>query len=163
MIWRNVMKYPVLIMGVIMFLIFINQETTKVWWENKVMRRFIPSTCDAVKDRVDVKAPKEWKMECPGTQLLVITIDFSPTAKGLNEQRILMYKHLANTLSELAHHAHGETLEYLKNIKVILKHKSLHITSMTDGQAVSKFTILKEEKEILEHLKLTVKVGEKIP
>ena len=146
-----------------MFLIFINQETTKNWWENKVMRRFIPSTCDAVKDRVYPKAPKEWKMECPGTQLLVITIDFKTTAKNITEQRVMMYKQLANTLTELAHYSNIETLEFLKNIKVILKHKTLQITSATDGQAVAQFTKLKEQKAILEHLKLTVKVGEKFP
>lgn len=163
MIWRNALKYPVLIIGIILFVIFLNQESTKKWWNQEVKRSRIPSTCDAVLDRVKPKAPKNWSLECPGTQLLVVNIEFDKTEKSHKEQRIVMYKEIANNFSRLAHFSNTETLEYLKYVKLVLKHKNLEITSMTDGQAVAKFVKLKRQEDILQHLKLTVKVSEKTP
>lgn len=154
------MKYPVLILGIIMFGIFISQDSTKKWW-NKISRRYIPSTCNAVMDRVQKKAPSTWDLECPGTQLLILTVDFEKTAKSHQEQRVMMYKEVANDLSRLAQFSNIETLEYLKHIKLILKHPHLEITAITDGQAVAKFKVLKRQEEILQHLRLTVKVSEK--
>lgn len=162
MIWQKVMKYPVLVMGIIMFLIFLNQETTKVWWA-KVKRRYVPSTCDAVLSRVETKAPKEWKLECPGTQLLVIQLEIDHPAKSSQQLRVMMYKEVANNLTKLASYANIETLEYLKNIRLILKHKDLTIISQTDGQAVAQFKTLKQKQDILNHLSLTVKVREISP
>lgn len=163
MIWSKAMKYPVLIIGIILFIIFINEETTKKWWYQKVKRSRIPSTCDAVLDRVAPKAPKSWSLECPGTQLLVIDVKFETTAKSSKEQRVIMYKELANNLSRLAKFSNIETLEFLKNIKLNMKHKDLEINSLTDGQAVAKFINLKRQEDILKHLQLTVKVSEKVP
>lgn len=156
------MKYPVLIVGIVLFGIFLSQDSTKKWW-NKISRRYVPSTCDAVMDRVAPKAPKNWEMECPGTQFLVINIDFAKTAKSHAEQRVLMYKEIANNLTRLAHYSNIETLEFLKHIKLIMRHKNLQILAQTDGQAVAKYKVLKRKEEILKHLQLTVKVNEKIP
>lgn len=163
MIWAKAMKYPVLIIGIILFAIFISQESTKKWWNQEVKRSRIPSTCDAVLDRVKPKSPSSWELECPGTQLLVINVNFETTANSHKEQRVMMYKEVANTLTKLAHYSNVETLEFLKHIKLILKHKNLEITSVTDGQAVAKFKYLKQKDQILQHLKLTVKVSEKTP
>lgn len=161
MIWAKAMKYPVLVVGIIMFVIFINQESTKKWWNEEVKRSRIPSTCDAVKDRVAPKAPSNWELECPGTQLLIINIDFEKSGNTHKEQRVLMYKEIANNLTRLANFSNIETLEFLKNIKMIMKHKTIEITSLTDGQAVARFKTLKSKDAILKHLRLTVKVSEK--
>lgn len=174
------MKYPVLIVGIVLFGIFLSQDSTKKWW-NKISRRYVPSTCDAVMDRVAKKAPSSWDMECPDTQALVINIKFDKTAKSHTEQRVLMYKQLANTYSKLAHFANVrlayfdekeqkqknynevETLERLPLVRVNLTHPQLAIASQSDGQAIAKYLVLKREEAILKHLQLTVKVTEKTP
>jgi len=173
---KGIMKYPVLVMGVILFAIFLSQDTTKKWW-NLQKRRFTPSTCDAVKDKVNKTSPSNWSIECPTIQLLILTVDFDEKAKDFRSQRIMMYRQLANIYSKFAHIANTrldyiedgkqkhyneiESLERLEAVRIILKNEQLLITSQSDGQAVSKFIKLKRPEQISEHLKLTVKVSEK--
>ncbi len=170
------MKYPVLVMGLIMFGIFLSQETTQKWW-SKQMARYIPSTCSAVKDRVMKKAPSSWSIECEGTNFLRLTVPFEKELKDPKNLRIAMYRELANLYAQFANNANVamkyvedkkvkvyneiETLEHLKNIQIIMKSKNLEIISQSDGQAVARFIDLKRKSEIAEHLKLTVKVSEK--
>ena len=173
---RNTMKYPVLVMGLIMFGISLSQESTQKWW-SKAMARYIPSTCSAVVDRVTKKAPSSWVMECEGTDFLRLTVPFDKELKDPNDLRIAMYRELANLYAQFASHANVamkyvednkakvyneiETLEHLKHIQIIMKSNKLEIISQSDGQAVAKFINLKRKSEIAEHLKLTVKVSEK--
>jgi hypothetical protein len=159
MIWKNTMKYPVLAIGVILFGLFITDPKTKKFWENS-KRRFIPSTCDAVKDRVEIKSPQTWELECPGTQLLIIKIQHDPAGRNLQVLRSQMYKNLANSYANLARFSNPETLSYLKFIELIVEHPRLTIRSKTDGQAVVEMLKLKTQSDIANHLKLTVKVRE---
>jgi hypothetical protein len=173
---RNTMKYPVLVMGLIMFGIFLSQESTQKWW-TKQMSRYKPSTCLAVKDRVAKKAPSSWSMECENTSFLRLTIDFNKELKNPKDIRIVMYRELANIYAQFANNANIplkyvednkvkvyneiETLEHLQVIQIIMKSKKLEIISQSEGQAVAKFIGLKRKSDIAEHLKLTVKVSEK--
>jgi hypothetical protein len=170
------MKFPVLIMGLVMFGIFVSQDTTKIWW-NKTKMRYIPSTCKSVQERVLKKAPSSWKLECSSTSFLVVTIQFNKEVKKENMLRVAMYRQIANLYKEFARYANIpleyteegkkkvyneiETLERLEKIQLNLEHPSLKITTQSDGQAVAKFLTLKRPEDIANHLKLTVKVGEK--
>lgn len=176
MFGKNAMKYPALVMGIIMFVIFLSQNSTQKWLSGH-KRRFIPSTCDSVKDRVNIKAPGSWSMECPTTNFLVLTIEFAEKAKDPKMTRVLMYRELANIYSKFAHYANipleyvednkrkvyneVETLERLKDVRIILQNDQYIITSQSDGQAIAKFLDLKRKEQIAEHLRLTVKVSEK--
>lgn len=173
---KNTMKYPILVMGLIMFGIFLSQETTHKWWA-KQKTRFIPSTCKAVMERVEKKAPSNWELECLAVNFLKVDIEFDKTIKDPKKTRMVMYRQLANLYSQFAQFANVplpyvednktkvyneiETLERLQIIQINLKGPKLLITSQSDGQAVAKFITLKRTQEIAEHLKLTVKVGEK--
>ena len=173
---RNTMKYPVLVMGLIMFGIFLSQDTTKKWW-NKQKARLIPSTCKAVIDRVQKKAPRGWEMECLNTKFLTLSINFNKEAKSKRLLRVAMYRELANIYTQFAQFANVplkyiedgkektyneiETLEHLNDIQIKLKHSTLEINSQSDGQAVARFLVIKRPAQIAEHLRLTVKVSEK--
>lgn len=159
MIWKKTLKYPVLVVGVILFALFLSDPKTAEWWE-KSQRRFIPSTCDAVKDRVAPKAPESWSLSCPTIHLLVVNIEHNTADSGLLVLRPQMYKHLANSLSALAKYSNIETLEFLKSVEIIIEHPRLSIRSKTDGEAVAQILKLKSQQEIAQHLKLTVKVKE---
>ena len=176
MFGKKLMKYPVLIMGMIMFGVFLTQDTTAVWW-NKVKGRYIPSTCKVLSERIMEKAPPEWEFECLSTDFLLVRVFFDKEPKKKNMLRLTMYRQLANIYKEIATLANIpieyveddkkkvyneiETLERLEHIKVVLRHPKLMIVSQSDGQAVAKFLTLKRPEQIAEHLKLTVKVGEK--
>ena len=172
---KNTMKYPVLVMGLIMFGIFMSQNSTKKWW-SKQKSRLIPSTCNSVIDRVKRKAPSSWKMECLSTSFLTLNLSFTKDLKAKENLRIAMYKELANIYVQFANYANIqlsyiennktktyneiETLEHLRDIQIRLKHTNLEINSQSDGQAVAKFIKLKRSSQIAEHLRLTVKVVE---
>jgi hypothetical protein len=161
MIWQRALKYPILIVGVVLFALFLSDPNTKRWWE-KSKRRFIPSTCDAIVDRTAPKSPDSWTLDCPGTQLLIITVEHDPAARSLNVLRSNMYKELANSYKKLAHISNPETMEYLKNVEIIIKHPRISVRSKTDGQAVTELLKKKDQKSIAQHLKLTVKVQENL-
>ena len=160
MILRKALKYPVLIIGIVLFVLYLLDPKTSEYW-SKQGRRFIPSTCDALVDRTEPKASDDWSFSCPGTQLLILKI---PVEEIDDEKfpatRIRMYKFLANSLVKLSQISNPETMEYLQNIKVILEHPRLKILAKTDGNAVNKFINMNDQEKIAEHLKLTVRIKE---
>lgn len=176
MLLKGIMKNPVLIMGIVLFGLFLSQATTKDWW-TKQKRRFTPSTCDVIKDKVLKKSPDNWEIECPTTQLLILNIAFGKKAKDFKQQRIMMYRQLANNYTKFAqlantrlyyvedgkrkHYDEIESLERLQVIRINMRNELLEITSQSDGEAVSKFINIKRPEQIAQHLKLTVRVSEK--
>jgi translation initiation factor 2B subunit (eIF-2B alpha/beta/delta family) len=176
MFTKNIMKFPVLIMGLVMFGIFVSQDTTKIWWD-KVKVRYIPSTCKSIQERVIKKSPDKWNLECKSIDFLIVTIPFDKELKKKNMLRVAMYRQIANLYKDLARFANTplhyiedgkqktyneiETLERLQNIQLVLEHPTLKIITQSDGQAVAKFLKLRRPEDIANHLKLTVKVGEK--
>lgn len=158
MIWKNAFKYPILTVGIIMFIVFLMNPKTHEYWK-KHTHRFIPNTCSAVVDRVKVKAPSEWEFDCPGTQLLLINIPIESELKG-QKLKTLMYRSIANQYTQFAKFSNPETLENLKNLKLTLSHKYLDIETKTDGQAVVELLNKKTPDAIAQHLRLTVKVKE---
>jgi len=160
MIWKNALKYPALIMGIIMFVIFLSDPKTKDYW-NKQKRRFIPSTCDAIIGRSGDKLDKSWKLECPGTKLLLITIPFEERdGDKFPETRQKIYKTLANSLLKISQVTNPEAMEQLLVLKIIVESERLKVLAQTDGEAVVGFKTKKNHKELAEHLKLTVKIKE---
>ena len=160
MFWKNAMKYPALIAGMIMFTIFILDPKTKNWW-NKMQGRYIPSTCRALADRVESKAPSEWSIECPSTSRLVLNVDFSETFQNPTQLRSAIYRSMANNLKRFALVANPETLQNLETLEVRMNNDKIQVWGQTDGQAMVKLRGINSQKEMAEHLELTVKVKEK--
>jgi hypothetical protein len=159
MIWRKTLKYPVLVIGIILFGIYINDPKTKIFW-SKFNGRYIPNTCVAVMDRVEKKTPDYWSFECPGTQLLQISIDSQSKETKSLLIRQDVYKELANSYKTLGKYSNPETLEFLKHVEITIHHPKIGVKSKTDGQAVVDMISKKSPLDIANHLKLTVKVKE---
>lgn len=160
MIWRKALKYPVLIIGIVLFVLYLLDPKTSEYW-SKHSRRFIPSTCDALVDRTEPRADDSWSFDCPGTQLLIIKIPVEEISEEKFPQtRVRIFKQLANSLVVLAQISNPETMEHLQNIKMLLEHPRLKVLAKTDGNAVNKLLELKDKEKIAEHLKLTVKIKE---
>jgi len=155
----NAMKYPVLVIGIVMFGLFITNPKTKEWWST-VGRNRIPNTCRVIKDRVAPKAPKSWSFNCPTTKKLVIDIEYETLPKEPKNLRQILYKKLANSLTKLGGWSNLETLEFLHTLKLNINHPKLIIKSQTDGQAIVELMVKKNQIDIARHLKLTVKVKE---
>lgn len=161
MFWKNAMKYPALIAGLIMFTIFILDPKTKIWWQ-KVQGRFKPSTCRALADRIERKAPSVWSIECPESAKLILKVDFDKSFKNDSQLRTGIYRSLANNLKSFADMANPETLQNLAIMEIFMLHKQIEVWGVTDGQAMVSLRSKKTTKEMAEHLELTVRVREKI-
>ena len=160
MIWKKAFKYPVLIIGIILFGLYIFDPKTKEFWR-KYNRRFIPSTCDALVSRSASKADTTWSFDCPGIQLLVVKIPYeSQPNEKYPVTRVNMYKLLANSLVNLSKITNPETMENLQLLKVIVENPRLNILAKTDGEAIVGFLKFKTQEDIAAHLKLTVKTQE---
>ena len=159
MIWQKAFKYPVLIIGIILFTLYIMDPKTSKYWK-KQSRRFIPSTCDALMDRSEKKGPENWSWECPGTQLLIIKVEYNDAGEKFPEIRKNLYKQLANSLVKLAQITNPETMPNLLNLKMIIENPRLKILAKTDGAAVEALLRMNTPDLVAEHLKLTVKVKE---
>jgi len=159
MIWQKAMKYPVLVIGFVMFGIFLSDPKTAIWWD-KVLRRFKSSTCDTVLVRTEKKAPLGWKMACPTMDKLVLDVPVVSDVANYNQLRVIMYKSLANHLTKFSQVSNPETVIRLKKLQINLNHKRLTIESITTGESVIEFLKLKNQKDIIRHLKHTVKVKE---
>ncbi|MBT4791232.1 MAG: hypothetical protein HON90_06650 [Halobacteriovoraceae bacterium] len=162
MIWKKAMKYPVLVIGIILFGIYLNDSTIEKFW-NRPVSRFIPNDCEAVRSRLKLsQETKDWELNCPGTQLLVIKIEASFPAIDKQQLRVAMFKTLAKYYIKIGKLSNSETLHFLKNIKLTLTHPKITIYSKTDGQAVVELLRKKNTEEVMKHLKLTVQVKEVI-
>jgi hypothetical protein len=159
MIWQQALKYPMLVIGIILFSLFIMDENTSKWW-NSFSTRFIPSTCNAVKERIAPKAPNNWTIECPGTELLILNVSQNKQSPSTAMLRKYLYRELANTYVNFAKFSNPETLSQLQNLKVNIDHPQMKIESISDGEAVVKFITMKDQNMIIRHLGATVKVKE---
>jgi len=159
MLLKKTLKYPVLTIGILLFGIYACDPKTKKFWSN-YQSKFIPSTCRAIMDRVEPKAPDAWDLTCKTKDELLIDIDYKSSNSAYKDLRVNMYKTLANSYVELSKIANLETMEHLKIVRISIKHKDLNINSITDGQAIAELSFKKTSKDISAHLKLTVKIKE---
>ncbi len=160
MFWKNALKYPALIAGVIMFTLFLADPKTKQWWE-KVQGRYKPSTCRALTDRIEPKMPSEWSLRCPEVSHMQFEVEFDKSFKTFSDLRMAAYRKMANDLKSLALMANPETLQNLSTLEILVKHDQIEVWGVTDGQALVKLRDKSSQKEMAEHLELTVKVKEK--
>lgn len=136
MIWKKALKYPVLIMGIIMFGVYVSDTKTKHYWK-KWKTRYIPNKCDTVVERAAPKAPDNWTFHCPETQLLLIRIPYKEKPEDkFPVTRTKMYRLLANSVEELSFISNPEAINHLKTIKFNLKSDRLQILGKTDGEAI---------------------------
>lgn len=159
MIWKNALKYPVLIIGIILFALYLSNSNTKDFWK-KIDRRYKPSTCDVTVDRVKPKAPKNWSFNCETLQYLIVDIKYD---KKLNPNLSLkqqLYYELANHLVKLGQFSNLETMSYLRKIKMNIITDQLTIESVTDGKTIVKLVNSENRRILLEHLKIGVRVKE---
>ncbi len=161
MIWNKAMKYPVLMVGIIFFGIFISSPKTKEFLKKYSQSR-VPNTCLAVLNRVSKKAPKGWELECPKEWLLQISIKHQSKKTNLLSVRPEMYKALANYHVLLMQLSNLETLHHLGMVEFKLIHPELTVISQTEGSSVARMSKinLKNPKHIAFHLKTTVNTKE---
>ena len=158
MLAKSLIKYPVFFLGLGMFLIFIFNEKTSIWWD-KYSSRFKPNICRDAQERVTKSGPKDWEASC-NQQDLIIEQVFSEENINANNQQAASYRHLANNLKQLAKISNPDTTKLLKIINFRLKLPQKTISAFISGPALIQLEKLDDEKAIAFHIHTSVKVKE---
>jgi hypothetical protein len=161
MIWNNLMKKPVLAIGIILFSLFLMQVSKKEKWGIFHNDRLIPTSCRAALVRIEKKIPANWEVFCEGNNLAVEIDEIGVPEKATNLQP-LMYRQLANHMSFIARVSQADILEKVFLVRFKLTHPKLEINAITEGKFIVKLVSLDNPEHIMTHLKSTVQVKETV-
>ena len=158
MILKSLMQKPVLMIGIILFGLFIHQVSKKEKWGICHNDKLISYPCRAALVKIDKHIPGNWKTECEGNNLAVIIQEDTP-ADDQNIQ-LIMYRQLANHMTYLAKVSQADLLEKVMFVRFQLKHKLMTVNAVTEGQYIVKLATLEDPELIRSHFKSTVQVQE---
>jgi hypothetical protein len=161
MLWNSLMKKPVLMIGIIMFLLFLYQVGSKEKWGIFANPKLIPTSCRAVIVRLEKRIPDNWKIYCEGNNLAVEIKELA-IPEDVENIKPLLYRQLANHMAFLARNSTVDILEKVFFVRFHLEHSKLVIDAVTEGKFIVKLSTLESSEHIMTHLKSTVQVKETI-
>ncbi|MFA5584269.1 MAG: hypothetical protein WDA09_08635 [Bacteriovoracaceae bacterium] len=152
------MKNPILVIGIILFGLFIHQVATKEKWGIFHNDRYTPTSCRAAVVKIDKSIPANWKTECEGNNLAV----FIKENTSVDDQNLqpLLYRQLANHMSYIAKIATIDVLEKVDWVRFKIIHEKMIINAVTEGKYIVKLATLEDPELIRSHLQSTVQVQE---
>lgn len=152
------MKNPVLVIGIILFGLFIHQVATKEKWGIFQNDRYTPTSCRAAIVKIDKHIPANWKTECEGNNLAIFIKENTP----VDDQNLqpMMYRQLANHMSYVAKISLIDVLEKVDWVRFKIIHKKMIINAVTEGKYIVKLATLEDPELIRSHLQSTVQVQE---
>lgn len=156
---KLIMKYPVLIMGIIMISLFL--------WDLKSNNRSIllsrdklmPTSCSAVIVKLSRRVPGHWKVDCKENDLQ-IEYPVEANIPNLDTLRQGIYKDLVNNMVLATRNSPIDSLENVRQVQFIANHKQLEIKAIISGKSMVKFATMNEPKFIMDHLRATTVVKE---
>ena len=163
MILKTIMKNPVLIIGILFMAIFLMEANRRGYLGKR--EKLVPSSCRAVRVKLDKRIPANWKTECTGSDFdhLRVEVDYvleEKTPVTQEKLRPILYRELANYLIFIAKNSPQDNLERTRQVQLILNHKRLSINALSEGQFVVKLSTLSDKSLIAQHFKTTVQVQE---
>jgi hypothetical protein len=161
MLWNSLLKKPILVLGILMFVLFILQVNRKEKWGIFHNEKLLSSSCKAVVIPIERKIPANWKLLCEGNNLAVEIQEVAIPAKAGN-LKMLMYRQLANHMAHIARMAPLDILEKVYFIRFKLTHPEMEINAVTEGKFIVKLATLENTEHIMAHLKSTVQVKETV-
>lgn len=153
------MKYPVLIIGIVMISIFVldikNNNRSILLSRDKLM----PTSCSAVIVKLSRRVPGHWKVECKDNDLHV-EYPVEANIPNLDTLRQGLYKDLVNNMVLATKNSPIDTLENVRQVEFKANHKQLEIKAAISGKNIVKFATMNEPKFIMDHLRATTVVHE---
>lgn len=159
MLWNFLTKNPVLMMGIIMFSLFLHQVVTKEKWGFFHNEKLLSTSCRGVLVGLEKRIPNNWKVFCEGNNLAVEIKELSLPEKVTN-LKPLMYRQLANHMAHIARISTPDILEKVLFVRIHLMHPKMNLDAVTEGQYIVKLATLENAEHIMTHLKATVQVKE---
>jgi hypothetical protein len=155
------MKKPVLMIGIIMFLLFLYQVASKEKWGIFANSKLIPTSCRCVLVGLERRIPENWKVFCEGNNLAVEIKELA-IPEDVENIKPLLYRQLANHMAFLARNSANDILEKVFFVRFHLVHDKMTIDAVTEGKFIVKLSTLENSKHIMTHLKSTVQVKETV-
>jgi hypothetical protein len=155
------MKKPVLMIGIIMFLLFLYQVASKEKWGIFANSKLIPTSCRGVLVGLERRIPENWKVFCEGNNLAVEIKELA-IPEDVENIRPLLYRQLANHMAFLARNSANDILEKVFFVRFNLVHDKMTIDAVTEGKFIVKLSTLENSEHIMTHLKSTVQVKETV-
>ena len=153
MVLRLLAKNPFLVIGVLAALIFLTTYRGKYSLQSRA-NKLIPTSCRALRVKLDRRIPGNWTSLCEGNNLVVEITDTTSLPEGKGE--MVLYRKLANSMVEIAHHSPSDNLELTDTVTVKLHHPRFGLNALTEGKFMVKLQTMREASLIAEHLKATV-------
>ncbi len=154
---KSLMKNPILIIGILFFIIFLFNLQKKGYFSER-SEKLKATSCRAALVKLNKVTPRNWESSCEKNSIKIeVTIQEVKNIKLIKE---VLYRELANSLSFIAKNSPSDNLERTDYIIVKIKYKNHIINSLTKGKQLVKLSSLKNIKLIKDHLKQTVQVQE---
>lgn len=163
MVAKSLMKNPILMVGILLMSLFLFQLRDQGFFKDRAAK-MLPTSCKAVKVRLDKYFHKTWKIACDGNNLnLEIPVDKKVVNYDLKDPKVLkpiMYKALANSYISVSKYSPQDSLERTMIISIRLIHPHMTLNSISEGRHVFNLKNMKNFKLISEHLQKTIQVQE---
>jgi len=149
------MKNPILFIGIILFITFVMTNRDQLFDRKNKIR---PTSCRSVLVMLEKRIPKYWKTTCDKNNLLteIDGTSLFPTTLKIEDERTNSYRELANAFVFLAKNSPSDGIERVDTVTISLNTLHFTVAGKSEGKNVVKFQTLKEEENIVAHLKLTV-------
>ncbi len=150
------MKKPILMIGLLMFSIFL----MNAWDKLGFLKRDLQTTaCHGNLSKLEKNLPETWKVYCEGNNLAaeIKVLGIEANDKQLKEK---MYRSLANHLMTISTLSQPDLLEKIMMVRLRLDHPKLQVNAISEGRYVAKLIGLKSQSHIAEHLQQTVQVND---
>jgi hypothetical protein len=147
--------------GILMMAIFLFQLRDKGFFQAR-RDKMIPTSCKAVRVKLDKRIPSNWNSKCEGNNLSVSINYLLEKSKVIdaNQIRAILYRELANDLILIAKNSPIDSLERTHIVRVQIKHNDFYINAITEGKFLIKLSTIKSLDLIKEHIRATVQVKE---
>lgn len=159
MLWNSLMKKPILMIGIIMFSLFLYQVAQKKKWGIFYNEKLVSTSCRGVLVPLEKRVPANWKVFCEGNNLAV-EIKETTIPKNATNLRALMYRQLANHMAHVARNSPVDILEKVFFVRFNITHPLMRIDAVTEGKFIVKLATLETPEHIMAHLQSTVQVKE---
>jgi hypothetical protein len=151
------MKKPILVVGILMFAIFIMRSAGHLPFFNR--SNLGTTACHGAIVRLERELPKDWDIYCEENNLTIEVDEDLPNVKPELIKETL-YQLLANHFVLLSRSAENDLMEKIFIVRFKLKHHKLEINAISEGKYVAKLASLNSKEFIVEHLKQTVQVND---
>lgn len=166
---KSLMKNPILAIGLLFMIIFLFQAGEKYnWWPSR-RQKLMPSSCKAVRVKLDRRIPANWSTKCEGKDFnsLAVTIKYAQEKdkmiKDPKDLSRLVYRELANDLILIAKNSPADNLERTNIVRIHFIHPQKQVNAITEGKYLVKLQTMQDKRLIAEHLRVTVQVKESAP